>query len=359
VLAEGSGHLAVNAIENVAVVVDASESAKGQKEVILELALRYLDGLPANVERKLYFLSNPEALDAASLPQNAEVWWRQKGRRGSFITPILERVKDSRVVVIGSGPIHDLEDWKDDKVMSRLVLVKTDESLRSGVESCHEVEPTQMVEPEPIVSVEITGEDFMPYYWTNTGYSLSVGEKAALSASDLEDFSLSLRFFGTRVRARIKRRRGEEEIPLESSGIEVQQEWKTLRVEEGQVLGAAVRGDNFTCLVCGKEHPPSAVKCCDSSQSGSVSVLGLRLPVVYPSLKNDKGFVVFRETHEKGLYRVHPVNVIRIAMGRVAVVLHNRPSVFDYETSQRKWIERGQLTSYHRLEGENQYVVFL
>lgn len=349
-LEEGFSFLNTKTLGNIAVVLDASSSAWEYQDVILQVAVHLFETLPAGISKKLYFLSNSKEYDFNRLSRDAPKWWRENNFRGSFLTPILERLGNCKVVVIGSGLIYDLEDWRDSEWASKLFFVKAGESLRAALAIGEEVDCIQLPEllsrlHDPIVSVEIGGIAFMPYYWSNHGYKLSLGRENHLRGSSLEDFSTALAFFGNGVKARIRRASGaEEEVPLECLMPEIKEEWEALTKEEAEVFKKAVKDEQFVCLICGKRHSPSTLKCYQGA-----SILG---QPVYPSFGTRRGFVAFKETHSAVLFSFHIVNSIKIGEGKVAIASGSRAKVYEYNPLEERWLERGELKPYCAFGGK-------
>lgn len=348
-LKEGFGLLSIKSIGDVVVVLDASESAQECRDTIMKIAIQLFEKLPAGINKKLYFLSNPKEYDFSKLSRCAAKWWNENGSRGSFITPILEHVRNCKVVVIGSGSIYDLQDWQDCAQTSNFLFAKVGESLRGELNVGEEINSMQASElisrlHRRIDSIEIGGTGFMPYYWNNSKYELHLGDRSYLKGSDLEDFSTTVAFFGSNIKARIISGIDDEEVNLEPSDTELREDWKALSNKEVEVFTKAVKGEPFICLVCGKKHEPRTLKCYENS-----SILG---QPVYPSFGNRRGFVLFRETPETVLFSFWSVNVIRIGQNRVAIATGSQAKINEYDTRQEKWVEKGKLMPYYCLDGK-------
>jgi hypothetical protein len=340
-LGQGFGRLQLKTFGDIAIVLDASESAWEYRDVILRAATQLFEKLPAGVVKELYFLSNPKHYDANRLQRNAAKWWEQNRLRGSFLTPILEQVANSRVVVIGSGRLYDLDDWQETNWNSGLYFMKIGESLRGQLEIGEEVEELSQLLSclyDTIISVEISGDGFMPYYWSNPEYKLLITEKFTLAGSNLENPSVSVGFFGTDVKARVIRKSSDEFKFLEPAEDQAEEVWKPLTQEECLVFRKALKGQEFTCPICGKQHLVSGLRCDHNSILGEP---------IYPSLAKKKGFVFFKETSNGVFYRSHPVNVVKIGSAAVAVALGNRAMIYEYDVTERQWMEKDYIKPYY------------
>jgi hypothetical protein len=196
----------------------------------------------------------------------------------------------------------------------------------------------------PISSVTISGKGFMPYYWSNPGYKLTMGDEIVLTGQNLADFSISLAFFGQNAQACLKRAEDEEQIPLQDSEIEVEDDWELLSEEESKIFHLAIRGESIVCHKCGNTLPASALRC-----YGGGSILG---EPVYPSFGKRRGFVIFREKFGKTYYKFNAAEVIRIGKMRVARVTGSSAKVYEYETSLGKWVEKGELEPYYVFDNQ-------
>lgn len=341
---EGFGCLRLRAFEDVAIVVDASESAWEHREDVLRAVAQLLERLPAGAAKQLYFLSNPRRYDASRLERNAVRWWEQNRLRGSFLAPVLQEIEDSKVVVIGTGRIYDLDDWQETKWNSSLYFLRIGESLKGESKIGEEVEELSHLVSclcDTIVSVEISGEGFMPYYWSNPQYRLLVGRRTMLVGSNLENPSVSVGFYGTDVNARVVTRSNDESRPLETAEYHADDSWKQLTQEECVTFRKALRGQEFACPVCGKEHPASCLRCDRNSILGAP---------IYPSLGKKKGFVFFKDTSDEVAYKFHPVNAVKIGDGVVAVAVGSKAMVHQYDVTESRWMEKGHIEPYHALE---------
>jgi len=351
-LKEGVALLNMKSIGDVAVVLDASESAQEYRDAIMKTAIQLFEKLPAGINKKLYFLSNAKEHDFSKLSRYAAKWWKENSSRGSFITPILEHVRNCKVVVVGSGPIYDLQDWQDSAQISNFLFVKVGESLCGELDVGEEIDSTQTGELPSrlycrIDSVEIGGAGFMPYYWSNSKYELHLGDRSYLKGSNLEDFSTTVAFFGSNVKARIISGTDDEEANLEPWGAEfgeAGEDWKALSDQEVQVFKKAAKGEPFICLVCGKKHEAWTLSCYEDA-----FILG---QPVYPSLGKRKGFILFKEVPKTVLFSFWPVNVIKIGENKVAIAIGSQAKIHEYDARQGKWVEKGKLMPYYSLDGK-------
>jgi len=336
------GIIDIKPFKDVAIVLDASESASECQETIVKTTIQLIEKLPRGSIKGLYFLSNSKQYDIDKLLRNSATWWEQNKLRGSFLTPVLEQIKESMAVVIGSGPIYDLEDWQDSFWNSNLYFYKVKDTLRGDWKIGQEFQELSQATSflfDPILSIEITGTGFMPFYWNNPEYKLSFAAGVKLIGSNFYNPSVTLGYFGDDVKAEILRKSGEETIALKSVDYQEQDTWNTLTERESEIFHRASRGEEFTCIICGHKHPASRIRC-DTN-----SILG---EPIYPSLGKKRGFILFKENTNKVCFKFHPVSVIQIHDHSVAISLDGKEAqIYELDPTENQWQEKMDFNHYH------------
>lgn len=352
-LPECSGRLNINMLGNVALVLDATESAWKYQGAVLDLALKAIEKLPAGLGKNLYFLGNSNAYNCTELARKGAAWWNENRERGSFITPIARRERGNKILVIGSGPIYDLDDWKDD-IGHNLVMANVGEGSPGGVTGAlTELERPDISEllplvHDPILTAEISGDGFMPFYWDNPEYSLSVGESAVLRASHPQDATVNVAYWGNNVKAILSGNQSRQEIPLEFTELPPVKGWMGLEKSEAAVFFEACQGRDFACPVCGGRHTATTLRCYETS-----AILG---EPVYRSLAGRHGFVIFRDDGKTVEYRFHHVSSLKVGEHEVAIARGGAAEVYGLEPP-RKWVARGEMEPYRRFRKE--YILVL
>jgi len=344
-LPEGIGQMTVNTSEDLAIVIDASESALKDSDVILKIATQLFDRLPSGINKRLFFLSNSQPYDYKKLAQSYKSWYRENSMRGSFISPILEHLEPCKVIVIGSGPIYDLQDWTNYAHTPNLFFVMTTESLRGNISIGREVQRDQLFDlisdlNTPVSTVEISGAYFMPYYWSNPGYKLILSEVNCLQGSNLENYSISVAYFGSEVTAKHKGGLNEGvEYLTELEHCEMLQ-WFELKKEEVAILKNAIQGHSYDCLYGNHRHNADELIC----DGDGTSILG---KPVYQSLNNKKGFVLMRCTESSAKYYWHPNPVIRLDIGLVAHAQGGQAFLYGYDPDKKRWVKQKEVQQYY------------
>ena len=354
-LPEGRGQLTVNSFEDLAIVIDASESASTDSDVILKIATQLFDRLPAGISKRLFFLGNSKQYDYKKLAQSYKLWSKENSMRGSFISPNLEGLKAGKVIVIGSGLIYDLQDWVNCLLTPNLFFVTINESLRGDIPIGREVQRDQLFDlisdlSTPVATMEIGGFNFMPYYWSNGGYKLIVGDVNYLQGSNLEDYSISVSYFGSEVTA--KHQGGLNEgcgLLTELEHCEMPQ-WFSLKMEEVSIFKQAIQGQSYECLHGNHRHNAGELIC----DGDGTTILG---KPVYPTLNNKKGFVLIRCNESSAVYYWHPVNVIRLDFGSVAVAHGGHAFIYGYDPDKNRWVKQKKLPQYYPMG--DQYLLVL
>jgi mRNA-degrading endonuclease RelE of RelBE toxin-antitoxin system len=347
--------------ETVVVILDASESAEKDWPTIVELAKKIFQKTPAEVKKKLYFLSNPQEHDIEKFEDNVGMWRKQNSKKGSFITPILNQVKNVKIVIIGSGIIYDLEDWTTSEISKKIIFVKTSESMRGNLEIGTEIERDsfdgQLLNlHNRILSVKISGEDFLPYYWDNPGYSISFERDIALKSSNIVNYSIKIATFGKNIKASIEKVEGNEKIALTSINtnppdiINVIEnygmKWEKLEKDEMEIFKDHIKSEKVQCPFHACEKEITGPLKCDNPAHGKL----LGRPI-YESLKNIKGFVIFKDCADRVYYKQYTSEIIKIGDGTVAINKKSKAVISRYESSTKRWVEQKDLKPYFPLTG--------
>jgi hypothetical protein len=351
-------------IETVAVVVDASDSAEKNWPIIVELTKKIFLKTPAEVQKKLFFLCNPLEYDYKKFEENAGKWWKQNSKKGSFITPVLNQIQSGKIVIIGSGRIFDLEDWTTSELSKKITFVKLDESMRGDLDIGTEIEGDafdgQLLNlHNRILSVKISGDGFLPYYWDNTAYAISSEGDVALTSSKAQNFSIRIAAFGDNISATLEKVEGTECIPLnpvntkppgiidiiEKDGTD----WIKLEKDENETFKNHINSEEICCPVCGSKIQ-KLLKCSNLDTHGTL--LGWS---IYRSLKKIKGFIIFKDSADGVYYKQYPSEIIKLADETIAKNKKSKAVICRYDLCTKKWIEQEDLRLYYPLK-EGYYV---
>jgi hypothetical protein len=348
--------------ETVVVIVDASESAEKDWPVIVNLAKKIFQKTPAEIEKKLFFLSNPQEYNFDKFEENVGIWRKKNSNKGSFISPILRKLKNAKVVILGSGIIYDLDDWSINTISQKLVFVKIGESMRGNLDIGTEIEKDsfdgQLLNLHNyILSVKISGSGFMPYYWDNPGYSVNMEKDVSLTSSKLDNHSVKIAAFGKNIKAIIEKVEGRDDISIKNSETTIPdiiqlietycKMWGKLENDEIGIFKKHIISEKVLCShpSCGREIKGS-LKCDNQGLHGKL----LGWPI-YKSLKNIKGFVIFKNTHDSVFYKPYPSEIIKIDNDTVALNKKSKAIILRFETGTNKWVEQEDLKPYYPLKG--------
>lgn len=353
--------------ETIVVILDASESAENDRPTIVEFAKKIFKKTPVDVKKRLFFLSNPQEYDIEKFEDNIAKWLNQNSKKGSFITPILSQIENAKIVIIGSGIIYDLEDWTTSEISKKLFFVKTSESMRGDLEIGSEIDRGSFDGQlsnlyNRILSVRISGNEFVPYYWDNPNYTIPDEGDIVLEAFKSENFSVRIAAYGENIKASVVKVEGTENIPLiatakpdlldnfhliENFGIN----WEKLENDEEMTFKKHISSEKTDCPKCGNIFS-GALKC-DNSVHGSL----LGRPI-YESLKKIKGFIIFKERPEGVYYKKYTSNIVKIGYGTVARNKRFKAVISRYDPHSKKWVEQEDLPTYFPL-AEGYYVSFV
>jgi len=354
--------------DTVVIILDASESAEKDRSTIVEFAKKIFQKTPADVEKRLYFLSNPQEYDIEKFEENIAKWLKQNSKNGSFITPILSEIKNAKIVIIGSGIIYDLEDWTTSEISKKIIFVKISESMRGDLKIGTEIDRDSFDGQlsnlhNRILSVKIGGNGFVPYYWDNPDYSIPYEGDIVLEASKSKNFSVRIVAFGENIKASITKVEGTENISLiatikpdlfdsihliENYG----KKWEKLENDEETTFRKHISSGKTVCPKCGNTIS-GALKCNNNSVHGSL----LGRPI-YESLKKIKGFIIFKDGPDGVYYKQYTSNIVKIGNGTVAINKRSKAVISRYDHQSKKWVEHEDLPTYFPL-AEGYYVSFV
>lgn len=349
---------------NVVLIIDASDSADGAWEEIRKLAEKVLDKLPADTRpTTIYFLGNPQAYNAEAFSRMVYNW-RLENRRASLVTPIFEKLSISpstKIVIIGSGEIFDLEDWRNTDYTKRLRLVSFHKSLQGDPPVAEELRPDEHELlsdlQNPVIRVEIIGESFMPYAWDNECYKFkfSKGHATLIAGAEqgqvLTNASLYVEYFalpGTNIYAIITFQNGRQETEMlkETTLKHPQQNHFVLSEQETAIFRQVIHKGNFTCPHCLRNHGSNVLRCEETKF----------FKLVYHSLEGRKGFCIFCEEGERIRVLWHKQPVLAIGNSKVAVLEGSEARIYQFDPQRRGWTATGVLQNYQQLD-EGRYII--
>lgn len=338
----------------IAIVLDASDSAERYWERIIDCCNNFINNIPGDVEKEIYFLGNSKIYPEKELA-NANEWRSENKNRGSFITPILEKNKDvEKVIVIGSGRIFDLCDYADTDFADKIILVSVGESLKENENIGKEISPSDINNLyDPIKEVIIRGKSFMPYYWDNEGYKFELSaEGAILRGVNLNVFSVLIHGFGYDIETLCKTNNGEEmKFNIEKGkDTNIEEKWQNLSDEDEILFKNIVKDKKYICPICKKEHDYKKVKCKDKNRI-------IFDVCIYKSLINVNGFVIFKEQGSNILYKHHPLNVLKLGDEEVAIAL-NRFEIYKYKFEDQKWVRKNEFENYYKTN-DGKWIIYL
>lgn len=354
--------------ETLVVILDASESAEQDWPTIVDLAKKIFQKTPAGIEKKLFFLSNPQEYNIDTFEENVGSWRKKNLKKGSFISPILAQIKEGKIIVIGSGEIYDLADWKKNRLAQNIVFVKIRKSMQGSVEIGKEIEldafDGQLLNlHNRILSVKISGSGFMPYYWDNPGYSLIDDDTISLKSSNLENHSVKIAAYGKNITASLEKIEENEKISLPRIGISppdiryilehCETKWGKLAKDEIETFREHKESEKTLCPDPSCRWEITGSLKCDNPKHGKL--LGFQ---IYKSLKGHKGFIIFKDNDEGVFFKQYPSEIIKIGEGVVARTKKSKAVILRYEPDIHKWVEREDLKPYHKLR-EGYYVSLL
>lgn len=349
--------------EDLILILDASESATPQRGAIIRLCLETLAELPAAVRVRIYFLGNPQAYSAPDLDAQAPAWFADNAPRASLIGPVLEALspeEDATLVVLGDGPIYDLDDWRDTPFWQRLRLVHFGVSLQPVGTGLPELTaPTAQALRQslydPVTAITLRGPGFLPLAWDSPAYHrveeqgsfVLRGERppaAPLTVRCLLYRDANLQVERQHATGRVSRR---EVSPLPAAARLAD---GRLTPAEVAILDRACQKLDFTCPHCGASHAWNTLRC----RAGRA----LLAQPVFPSLPNQRGFVRLCRDAEGADYRMMG-EALPLGDGLVALREDGHSRLVRFDPASGRWRpDAGEFSPYQPL-GMNGYGLLL
>lgn len=353
-------------------LVDASESAVEYRERAITLLNKLLSKLPADMQVRLGMLGRAELSlverAGSAHPQLVNLYERGIDA-SSLLGPIMAKMGEelpSHIVVVGSGEIFDLEDWKDSEVGKLLLLVCVGESMQ-GEHPCFE----ELVSPEahavadllvdPVISARIGGDGFLPTTWDSEKYRMEFAQGEAYLAAGEEDGVIhehTLRFTclvggsGELEGCTAHRSGRRRTLPIETVDP-LDAPSFPLSKEEQEVYGCASRGERFRCPRCGGEHSAATLVC----ENGPGFDLGIP---VFKSIEarrrlregKQRGIVLFRETRGAVDCMDDGRQAMLLGAKDTAVLQGSTCPIYQYDGAHGRWRKTKRLLKpYQEVQG--------
>lgn len=287
----------------VAIALDAGHLAQSPSLAAeaVEATVELLRLLPAEARLGVYFLGNRGRLSPEEFLVRGCAAIDGAGGRVSLLQPVLRELhgagipgkQSPRLVVLGAGPIYDLQDLIGTEALAPVVLCAcggTDirpEGCPGPVEVLPDCDPARIL---PLISpgrlgVSVSGPGCVALDWDNPRYRLVLDGDLAILRTDgaqvAAGLSVQLSLLGpadgATVTARIVHSDGratQRELPL--SAVRTGTDWS----EVADLLGYLAAGEvqafrdicadmRFICPVCGATHGPTEMVCRIQSPDGT------------------------------------------------------------------------------------------
>ncbi|MGH6907985.1 MAG: hypothetical protein ACRERU_19025 [Methylococcales bacterium] len=303
---------------------------------------------------QIYFLGNPQPYSAHNLATQAPAWFKANSLRASLISPVLEilsAMEDTSLVVLGDGPIYDLEDWRDSPFRDRLRLVHFGIPLQPTGAGLPELEsPTVQILLhslfDPVTTIRLRESGFFPLDWGGSAYRLIEdqghfilrGERpstATLTVRCLLCRDENLHVERRHATGRVSRL---EMRPLPAVGRPADGRLTSVEVA---ILDLACRKLDFICPHCGAAHAWNTLRCRPHR--------AIIDQPVFPSLSNQRGFVKIYRDAEGAEYWLEG-KALSIGDGLVALREGGRARVLRFDPLSARWLPAtGEFSAYQPL----------
>lgn len=348
-------------------MLDASESARICRQEIVTLARQVLEKLPGRMRRKLYFLGNAQDYDSTRFSAQASRFLQENLSRASLISPVLRAIApspDTRIVVIGSGRIFDLDDWSPHEHLKNLLLISMGNPMQieggPAMESLTQEadEICQFLCPGT-TKVVIGGKGFLPLHWDNDAYSLdSASPEPILVARNAGSYDLTLHYLcegssGAQATVSTGVKDGCADLFPSAPVAPAAPLLGMLDTPEVAVFTRASRRQNYNCPLCGREHAWNEVRC-----QANGGILGAR---IYRSIPcGFAGLAVFRVVGQTVEAHAYGPRGLPLEPGKVALWNGRQAEVWQFDAADNRWTRcpHERLDPYIRQEN-GEYVVVL
>jgi len=339
--------LTVKTSESVALVLDASESALDHWPEIATTATNLIDILPSGVIQGLWFLGNPKKYPAADFHTKNSEWFAENKNRISLIAPVMETLTapdQTKIVVLGNGPIFDLADWwlsyAENFILINFGTPLAERLARRELSAVAASDLTQQVS-DAVTRIEIYSGALAPIRWDNPAYEVGYdGTQFSLRAERAASFEVTITWLGPTtqsIEAIVTRASGKKQTlrldPVENFSQPAPEEWIPLTKAEVDLFNNVIQHQSFFCPVCGTKHNWDVIRCLDSP-----SILG---QIIYPTVQNLKpsAFVIFKKDGENVSVRAYPNTVLELSPDTIAVYTPQTLRILKFNEQTQNWID--------------------
>lgn len=348
----------------VALVLDASESAAEHWPSIAQLSAELLDNLPPDAVHGVFFLGNDTAYPPTKFKTAQAEWFTENKTRVSLITPVfdaLAKLTDLRLAIIGNGRIYDLPDWEGESILDRCVFVDFGQALAPELPSAQRLSAPsaqavlQRIR-DPVSQVELGAPAAMPVWWDNIDYRpVASTNGVVLRAENARQFTVRVSWLTPETVppvAKLALASGKTiSVTPEPCTNPPEPEWIELTAEETALFESVLARHQFKCPVCRALHDWDTVRCLDAG-----SILG---QLVYPSLDRMRasGFIVLRLAGNRARAHMHRADALQLGPDSVALKLGTKISIWRFDANTQHWIRHSNGFSQYTPLGNETYAI--
>ena len=345
-------------------MLDASDASDSVAAEMLRFAAEFVKEFDSVLDRRVFFLGSsiPHPIDDFR-QKNGE--WRQAnaGRLG-LIGPVLESLgmdSDVGLLILAAGQIFDCGDWTETRLSPRTTIVGFGSKLQRvpaglGQEIPPEIDRVRERVDQRVASVEIAGDGFFPFFWSNPNYRW---ERSRLLADKTNDFVAHLGLLipkESKIDAVVTLSNGEKVTrTLDSVSPPNRQDWIRLSDAEARIVRDCVTNGKFTCTICNQTHDSRTLSC-RPKQHGSL--LGLS---VFPTLESykGKGFVLFDVRKWTVEFRPHNCRHLHCPPMSVAVARNGiaNADLWNHSETSHRWEKNGERWQQFTQVGDEVYAI--
>jgi hypothetical protein len=349
---------------NVALVLDASESTQMHWREILSFANDLTARLRRSSQCQIYFLGDTTPYTIDDLESQHSRLFSRHRLRASVVGPLLELLsgEETLCIVLGAGPIFDLEDWIGTPIAERLLVVNFGEQSVSGsfLPECR-ASLEQVMAARPVAGLlgiplrlEVSGNAVMPFFWDNHAYKWKESTLAAESAENWQVHVGVLCLNQTDIQA-ITTTSGRITLPatqVPSSPRPWSPDWTLLSADDFRIFRESLQTDRYLCPLCGTQHRADVLRCRHDPES----MLG-RYVYSFLQARHEATFVLLKDSGEDAWFALCSCEALRVGQNCVAIHSGGKADVYEFDSGDAAWRKKiNRLEQYKKIE-DGVYVV--
>jgi len=354
----------VSRAADLALVLDASQSAHAQWPKILNLANDLIARFQRSSKCLIYFLGDTQPYTPDDLNSNAIQLFAAHRQRGSLLSPLLEVLAEKTnilCIVLCVGRIFDLEDWLGIPITERMLLVNLGDNPISG-DVCPECEASvdQVVQARTVLALlgapirlELSGKSVMPFFWDNPAYRWRDWKLAAEEPKTWSVHVGVLCMDSDDIRATTFMP-GKFTQPAQHFTCSPQPwlpNWTRLCQEDARIFKDAIHTGKYVCPFCANQHRAEELRCRQDQRK----LLG-RYVYSFLQSPHEEKFVLLKHSDDF-LFACYSCEALRLTKNGVAVHTGSGADVYEFDHDSCAWVKSTDRFKQYTLIQDQVYAI--